>query len=1159
TGLGFWTATLRIPANNCGTSEFGNSIPMTLQGPACVNNGIRAWYRADQAVNGVNWGDISGNANHMTVVGDPDNTTGMVNFNPAIYYDGNDAHLAPAAAGVTGAYTMGGMTQLEGTQNGRVFNSSTGNKLFGWHANFENRLYMEAWLNTGGAITTNSKLYTLERAASGSYEFKGNGVSVKTGATSDAGVWTLDVGGATYGEYSKVFVPEVFIYGRDLTAAEIQRIESYMGLKYGITLNNGATDYITSDGTVQMWTAASNTGYSRRITGIGRDDCSMLNQKQSLSQDTGIVTIALGNAIAVSNAANTNTFTQDKTFLVFGDNNGTTSYFTAVSGANVTQRMGRIWKVQKTATWNNSQQITLQLEGGAENNYLLISTDAAFGTLTRELQLSNNGTITLSSADLADGAFFTFGKQQRFPGGVAAGLQSWVKADAGITAVDGNVSKWTDQAVQREWPKTFPAIAVPWQANAINYNPTVNFAGNNYFTIPSITSAFTAGEIFSVQFSNLAAASTTASFPWEFGGDPTNLTDQFYHYSNGSHYTHFGTNSRPGYPLGGINMQRAHVLNNWSAPSSWSLNFDGKTIGSSTAFPVTFSRGAAINSAIGAGHNSIFRGRIAEVMLYNRRLTDPERIQVNSYLALKYALTLRNAAGAMTDYIASDGTARMWTASKNTGYGQRITGIGRDDNGALLQKQSRSQLDSAIVSIAVGTAFAASNKENSTIINNDLSFFTFSDNGGAVTFTQPVSGLGDVTLRQARIYKIDRTNWAKSNIRLALMDGDSTEYLLVSSDETFGAGDQAYQLDARGLVNIDSDLLPDGAYFTFGNAYRGPAGVAAGLEVWTRGDSGLVGTAANITQWIDQAPSGRVWPKANGNAVPMNFKDFNFNTGVGFRGASYFTLPQFAQAFTAAEIFSVQLQTQPNSATGQGFPWEFGGSYSAGAEYAWANSHYTYFGSSNARRNFVIPAEVDGRNPHLLNSWSAPNDWATGFDGKVLLTSNVNTVSLNSVPVKDYIGAGHNTVFYGDVSEVILYSRKLSNLERQQVQSYLALKYGLTLGIGTPVDYLASNGTTKMWDAAANSAYAKHITGIGRDDRGMLYQKQSQSADTGIVTIAAGTAVAASNKSNAAAITNDLSFFTFGDDGGAATYLTPVTGIANVNNRMARIFKMQKT
>ncbi|MGF6849825.1 hypothetical protein QFZ51_005060 [Chitinophaga sp. W3I9] len=1143
TGLGFWTATLRIPANDCGTSEFGNSLPMTFKGPACVNNGILAWYRADQAVNGVKWGDISGNANHMNVIGDPDNTTGMVNFNPAIYYDGNDAHLVPASAGVTGAYTMMGLSQLEGSQNGRVFTSSTGNKLFGTHAGFENRLYIEAWLSTGNAITAKGKLYSFERGATGTYEFKSNGALVKNGAASDAGVWTLDVGGAAYGEYSKVFIPEVFIYNRDLTPIEIQRIESYMALKYGITLNAGTTDYVTSDGAVQIWTAASNTGYGTRITGIGRDDCSMLNQKQSLSQDTGMVTISLGNAIAVSNAANTNTFTQDKSFLVFGDNNGIANYFTAVTGANATQRMGRVWKVQKSAGWNNSQQVTLKLEGGTENNYLLISTDAAFGTITRELKLSSTGTVTLSSADLANSSFFTFGKQQRSPGGVATNLQAWVKADAGATVVDGNITKWEDQAVQREWPLAIANAPVSWQKNTINYNPGINFLANNYFSVPKFTESYTAGEIFSVQLSNLAATSTAFSFPFEFGGDPTAVAGQPVYVYNGSHYTHFGTNTRPGYALTGINIQQPHLLNNWSAPGSWSLNFDGKTIGSSTTFPVNFSRGTAMNTAIGAGHFANFNGRMSELIFYNRQLNTTERAQVNSYLALKYGLTLKTAAGALTDYLGSDGSTKMWTASKNTGYGERITGLGRDDNGTLLQKQSRSQLDGANVTIGIGSVLAASNIDNSSDIVNDLSFFTFSDNGQAATYSQAVTGLGNITVRMARIYKTDRTNWAKSPISLSLTSGNNTNYLLVSNDETFGTGDKAYVLDANGNVTLDSDQLPDGAYFTFASVQAAPAGVAAGLTVWARADSGVVG--GNVaTQWTELSPSRRAWPTAGGGALPWKEAAFNFNPGIGFSN-NYFVAPEFANALTAGEIFSVQLSNADNTVATPIYPFEFGGTYaSSQAVYTWSNNnHYTYFGSGTARRNFPYPAGVNVRNAHMLNIWSATNDWAAGIDGKVLLTANVNAVSfLSPAGSKDYIGAGHNAPFNGDIPEIILYSRKLSAVERQQVQSYMALRYGLTLGIGTPVDYLASDGTTKMWTASVGGSYARHITGIGRDDRGMLYQKQSVSADTGVVTIAAGTAVATSNKANATVITNDLSFLSFGDDGGATTYLTPVTG-----------------
>jgi gliding motility-associated-like protein len=1158
TGLGFWTATLRIPANTCGTSEFGNSIAMTFSGPGCVNNGIKAWYRADQGVNGANWADISGNTNHMTVSGDPDNTTRLVNFNPAVYYDGNDVHLAPTSAGVTGAYTLMGMAELEGSQNARVFTSSTGNKLLGWHGNLENRLFVEGWINNGSAITATGKIYSFERAASGAYEFRGNGTALNTGTASDATAWTLSVGGNPTAEFSKVAVPEVFIYSRDLLPAEINRIESYMALKYGITLNGGTTDYIASDGTLKMYTAASNVGYGRRITGIGRDDCTMLIQKQSLSQDAGSVTIALGNAIALSNAANTTTLTNDKSFLLFSDNNGTTNTYTAVAGTNVTHRMGRVWKMQKTAVWDNTQEITLKLDGGSQENYLLISTSAGFTTLTRELKLSSDGRVTVSSADMADGVFFTFGKKQTFPGGVANNLEAWVKADAGTTVVGGNITKWADQALAREWPLA-NATAVGWEKNPINYNPTINFVGTNYFTVPRFTETYTAGEIFSVQTTILPSTSTTPSFPFEFGGDPSTLTAQYYVY-NGSHYTHFGIGTRPGFSLAGFNVNRAHILNNWSAPNSWALNFDGKTIGTRTDLTVNFKRGVGLNSAIGAGHASIFSGRLSEVVLYDRQLTASERAKVNSYLALKYGLTLRTAAGTLTDYIASNGSTKMWSASKNPGYGQRITGAGRDDNGTLLQKQSRSQLDGANVILGVGSNLAASNSENPSEITNDLSFFTLSDNDLPATYTQAVTGLDNVTMRMARTYKIDRTNWVDGPVIVGLMGGNNTNYLLVSSDETFEAGDNAYQLEPSGLVNINSDLLPDGAYFTFGKAQAAPAGVALGLESWVRADSGVTG-GSTATQWKELSSSGRVWAAANTGVIPWNSSTSNFNPSIGFNAINYFTLPEFANTMTAGEIFSAQVSNLDNASATTHYPFEFGGTYASNQSvYTWSNNNqYTYFGSATARRNFAYPAGVNVRNPHMLNIWSAVNDWAAGIDGKVLVTASTNTVSFASVPLKNYIGAGHNAVFNGDISEVILYNRKLSTQERRRVQSYMALRYGLTLGIGTPVDYVASNGSTTMWEAASGGSYARRITGIGRDDRGMLFQKQSLSSEGGNVTIAVGPTIAASNAANTTGITNDLSFLTFGDDGGADTFLTPVTGINGVNSRMARAFKVQKT
>ena len=78
-----------------------------------------------------------------------------------------------------------------------------------------------------------------------------------------------------------------------------------------------------------------------------------------------------------------------------------------------------------------------------------------------------------------------------------------------------------------------------------------------------------------------------------------------------------------------------------------------------------------------------------------------------------------------------------------------------------------------------------------------------------------------------------------------------------------------------------------------------------------------------------------------------------------------------------------------------------------------------------------------------------------------------------------FIGGRTSNNWYGDISEVIFYADELSDLERGRVESYLSLKYGLTLDQTTPQNYTASDGT-KMWnkDASGASTYNNDIAGI---------------------------------------------------------------------------------
>lgn len=119
--------------------------------------------------------------------------------------------------------------------------------------------------------------------------------------------------------------------------------------------------------------------------------------------------------------------------------------------------------------------------------------------------------------------------------------------------------------------------------------------------------------------------------------------------------------------------------------------------------------------------------------------------------------------------------------------------------------------------------------------------------------------------------------------------------------------------------------------------------------------------------------------------------------------------------------------------------------------------------------------------------------------------------------------------FLGKVAEVIWYDRVLAGTEKQQVETYLALKYGVPLSQAyQPSFYLDSNGDV-VWDAKRNKSFAFNIAGIGRDDRSGLYQKQSTcSNEPGVLTIGVGTIVEA-NANNPGQFP-DMNFLVWSDN-----------------------------
>ncbi|MBO9636215.1 MAG: hypothetical protein J7578_24145, partial [Chitinophagaceae bacterium] len=254
--------------------------------------------------------------------------------------------------------------------------------------------------------------HTARGPMTGGFMFGSNAVDVAGG--DDAG-FTGNIG-------------ELIIYGNGaITATERNKVDAYLAIKYGITLQS-SNNYTTSLNAV-VWDAAANSGYYNNVAGIGHDFNSALLQKQSRSQHpntNGQVVMGLGE-IAPTNEANAGTIA-DGRFLVWGDNGntqamtntaGTYTAFSYAGNINNGRRMNRVWKVQNTGITGQllirfpqaSVGTTTLANDGCADYAIIFADDAAFTTNVSAIALALNGTNYEAVHGFPNGAsYFTFGR-----------------------------------------------------------------------------------------------------------------------------------------------------------------------------------------------------------------------------------------------------------------------------------------------------------------------------------------------------------------------------------------------------------------------------------------------------------------------------------------------------------------------------------------------------------------------------------------------------------------------------------------------------------------------------------------------------------------------------------------------------------------------------
>lgn len=483
--------------------------------------GTVMWYKADSVGNtNAQWNDVSGFGHHLTqgtAANQPALTTNSLNFNPAYVFDGsadvfrmntqgigaNESMSVFYAANSTNA--AGGDRYLNEFGDDRpsitIYNAkprlyardtSSVDDVFGTDEALQPHVFSFVSPNGGGTKVLGVDNREQTKTISGTYTTAGGATGTSFGnRNASAGTgWSGPIAEAIY-------------FNRSLNAVERQKVNSYLAIKYGITLGSGsiATDYFDS-GSATVW-PADNT-FKNNIAGIGRDDSSTLNQKQSKSSsDGGLVAIGHG-SIAASNQANSNNFTNDKTFMLWGHNGATTDQATAVSGTSM-QRMGRIWKAVVTNTVGATRvQIPTSIIS-RNSAKLLVSSSTTFDNTSQQITMSTSGSNYEANMTLAAGThYFTFASE--------AGADIDFVSKIARTPTGTQISAYTpgqpieyNLSVRNNGPDaagtitvtdTLPAGIVPTAGGATGDGWTCNIAGQTVTcTRPSLASGVTAQDI----------------------------------------------------------------------------------------------------------------------------------------------------------------------------------------------------------------------------------------------------------------------------------------------------------------------------------------------------------------------------------------------------------------------------------------------------------------------------------------------------------------------------------------------------------------------------------------------------------------------------------------------------------------------------------------
>lgn len=345
------------------------------------------------------------------------------------------------------------------------------------------------------------------------------------------------------------------------------------------------------------------------------------------------------------------------------------------------------------------------------------------------------------------------------------------------------------------------------------------------------------------------------------------------------------------------------------------------------------------------------------------------------------------------------------------------------------------------------------------------------------------------------------------------------------------------------------------------------------VRIWLKALTGTSSTTngAAVNAWVNQAGSNN--PTFTGTATYNSTSTyaaatyFNYNPSLTFGGTAYMTFPDAvvsglspANIFYVLQLVETTAMTGPPAAPNQwrelhnfasATNYYFGMPYNAGSGSVYGDDFGTFALRYN-HTNANINAMWNVNYPFMYNT---ANEGASfSWSGRIYCNSTQVSSSVETAGPGYSGGAGNPVMIFNGFntgftprpllttcSEILMVGGNLTANERSNINSYLALKHGITL-VAQPKNYTATdNAATKwtggnqltIWNSATNTAYNNNIIGIGRNDIAALHQKQSKSvnyANSGNLLSISTAALSGTNGSQATGIANDNSYFMVGDN-----------------------------